>query len=420
MEYPNLESARRPVPHSEEVTIPVFSSLPDLSDVSDAEEDIESGDACGSEYGISSPQPFSQSELNDLVQNLSLSKQISELLASRLNEKSFLQREVKMTAFRTREEKFLQYFSEDNDLVYCHDVPGLLHHLGLPAYDPEDWRLFIDGSTRSLKCVLLYNGTTYASIPLAHSTTLKEEYENIKMILQKLSYHEHGWSICVDLKMVNFLLGQQSGYTKYPCFICMWDSRAKTEHWEKNAWPARKNMNVGAANIIHAPLVDPQKIILPPLHIKLGLMKQFVKALKKDGNCFKYICKTFPGLSNEKLKAGVFDGPQIRKLLNDSGFITSMNDDEASAWNSYAAVVKNFLGNYRADNFKELVKTMLSHYKNLGCNMSIKVHFLHSHLERFPENLGTYGEEQGERFHQDVKTMEDRYQGRWDKHMMGD
>ena len=28
-----------------------------------------------------------------------------------------------------------------------------------------------------------------------------------------------------DLKMVNFLLGQQSGFTKYPCFLCMWDSR---------------------------------------------------------------------------------------------------------------------------------------------------------------------------------------------------
>jgi len=40
-------------------------------------------------------------------------------------------------------------------------------------------------------------------------------------------------------------------------------------------------------------------------------MKQFVKALNKDGNCFEYICTEFPGSTIEKLKAGIFDGPQI-------------------------------------------------------------------------------------------------------------
>ena len=52
--------------------------------------------------------------------------------------------------------------------------------------------------------------------------------------------------------------------------------------------------------------------------------------------------------------------------------------------------------------------------------MSVKVHFLHSHLDKFPENLGDVSDEQGERFHQDLKVMEDRYQGRWDTHMMAD
>ena len=43
--------------------------------------------------------------------------------------------------------------------------------------------------------------------------------------------------------------------------------------------------------------------------------------------------------------------------------------------------------------------------------MSIKVHFVHFHLIFFPSNLGAMCEEQGERFHQDIKTMEIRYQG---------
>ena len=45
--------------------------------------------------------------------------------------------------------------------------------------------------------------------------------------------------------------------------------------------------------------------------------------------------------------------------------------------------------------------------------MSLKVHFLHSHMSYFPENLGAFSEEQGEHFHQDVKEMERRYQGFW-------
>ena len=73
-------------------------------------------------------------------------------------------------------------------------------------------------------------------------------------------------------------------------------------------------------------------------------MKQFVKALPVDGNCFNYICRVFPGMSNEKLKAGIFDGPQNRKLMNDPNFTASMTKKEFAAWISFTAVVKNFFG----------------------------------------------------------------------------
>ena len=46
-------------------------------------------------------------------------------------------------------------------------------------------------------------------------------------------------------------------------------------------------------------------------------MKEFVKALDKDGDCFQYICKSFASLDNEKLKAGIFDGRQIRQQMRD-------------------------------------------------------------------------------------------------------
>ena len=109
--------------------------------------------------------------------------------------------------------------------------------------------------------------------------------------------------------MVCFLLGQQSGYTKYPCFLCLWDSRAKNEHWIRKEWPKRQNLIVGSANVINEALVEREKIVFPPLHIKLGLIKQFVKAPNKDDDCFKYLRSRFQGLSDEKVKSGIFTGP---------------------------------------------------------------------------------------------------------------
>ena len=41
-------------------------------------------------------------------------------------------------------------------------------------------------------------------------------------------------------------------------------------------------------------------------------------------------------------------------------------------------------------------------------------------MDRFPENLGSMSDKQGERFHQDLKEMKTKYQGRWDAVMMAD
>ena len=52
--------------------------------------------------------------------------------------------------------------------------------------------------------------------------------------------------------------------------------------------------------------------------------------------------------------------------------------------------------------------------------MSMKVHFIHSYADYFPNNLRVVGDEQGERFHQDIKMMEKRYHGHWSESMMVD
>jgi hypothetical protein len=45
-----------------------------------------------------------------------------------------------------------------------------------------------------------------------------------------------------------------------------------------------------------------------------------------------------------------------------------------------------------------LVEEVLEAYRIMVCNMSLKMHFLHSHLDSFPINLGDIGDEHGKGF----------------------
>ena len=237
---------------------------------------------------------------------------------------------------------------------------------------------------------------------------MKQYYENMKILLGKLQYSTHAWKIFADFKVLNMLLGQQSGLTKYPCFMCKWDSSNRSNHWIKREWPLRESLAPGCKNISHPALVDRSNVILPPLHMKLVLMKQFVKALNKEGACFKYIQDKFPNLSAEKVKQGVFFGPQIRKLPKDPQFLSTMTDVEKKAWLSFVEVVSKFLGNTKDPDYQNIVENMLACFQAFGFHMSLKVHFLHAHLDYFSQNLGDINEVHGERFHQDIKSMETR------------
>ena len=220
--------------------------------------------------------------------------------------------------------------------------------------------------------------------------------------------------------MLGFLLGLQGGYTKYSCFLCLWDSRAVDQHFVTREWPVRQDLNPGTHNVINQPLIPVEKILLPPLHIKLGLVKQFVKALDPAGAAFQHIQQMFPKLSAAKVAGGIFVGPQIKSMLACKELENKMLPVEKRAWVAFRHVVHGFLGNNKSDKYKELVENLIVRYAEMKCRMSIKLHYLHSHLDFFRPNLGDVSEEHGERFHQDILAMEKRYQGRWDAAMMGD
>ena len=97
-----------------------------------------------------------------------------------------------------------------------------------------------------------------------------------------------------------------------------------------------------------------------------------------------------------------------------------MTPVERDVWLSFVLVTKYFLRTTKADNHVHLVNDILKKFKRLNVHMSIKIHFPFSHLDRFSKNLRAVSDEKWERFHQDIKVFEQRYQGRWDSHMMAD
>ena len=106
----------------------------------------------------------------------------------------------------------------------------------------------------------------------------------------------------------------------------------------------QKNLEPEHKNVKHLSLVDCSRILLPPLLVKLGLMKGFVKAMDRNGSAF--LCL----LSDAKIRDGVFTGPNIRSLFRDEVFERIITGDEQRAWHAFREVVTGFLGNRRADN----------------------------------------------------------------------
>jgi hypothetical protein len=77
--------------------------------------------------------------------------------------------------------------------------------------------------------------------------------------------------------------------------------------------------------VTHTALGDKSKLRLPPLHIKLGLIKMSVKAMDEESEGFHYLRQTFPKASEAKTKDGIFVGPQITQIFEDQDIRTKLN-----------------------------------------------------------------------------------------------
>lgn len=365
VKYADVKSARKPVLHGEKFPVPkaLLSSYNEDVEMHEVEVEDEIEDEtentkdedfiCSDDE--ESPKLLGQAQLNEIVRRFYMNKEEAEILGSMLRSYRLLASGTKTSIYRNRSDHLVKFFEMRNGFCVCKDIDGLMKTMGI-EHKPEEWRLFIDGSIQSLKAVLLHNGNNLPSIPLIHAIDIRENYKSMRQILNYINYSKYKWQICADLKVIGLLMGLRTGYVKYCCFLCQWDSRDRENHYKEKNWEERKTYKRGEYSMKMKPAIDPKKVLLPPLHIKLGLIQSFIRALnKKKGRTFAYIKRVFPKKSVAKLKHGILNGPEIRKLLKDKKFPTVMNRKEKSAWAAFTAVVEQFLGNKKAANYVELV-----------------------------------------------------------------
>lgn len=311
--YNVTDSAELPIPMPDDAEVPKPPSPSMLSMMTSERGNTNYGDFDPDffpEIADDASKPLAQEEIDFLVAKFRFSQRDAEFFTTFMKRRNLTQKNVIASGYRKRQAEFQKLYNVNdlNTFTYCNDIKALVNKMGM-EYNAADWRLFIDGSTSSLKAVLLHVTNKMPSIPLAFGTNMKECYEVMADILDKIKYTQHNWKICCDLKVVNILQGviEKGGFPKFFCFYCTWDSRYKHDHYKATHWVKRDLKNQKHLNLFNKPLIENiDNILLPPLHIKLGIVKKFIEvAVKGNDQIFDCLKGIFPKLSNDKITAGI-------------------------------------------------------------------------------------------------------------------
>ncbi|XP_076369604.1 uncharacterized protein LOC143256354 isoform X3 [Tachypleus tridentatus] len=127
--------------------------------------------------------------------------------------------------------------------------------------------------------------------------------------------------------------------------------------------------------------------------MKFSIPRIWHEPTDHSNNCYFCMVDSSKHQAGKNASAGVFVGPQIKKILECTEFPKNLSRKEKKPWGSFVTVVRGFLGNCKAENVVELVEALVKNYSIMGCRMSLKVHILDAHLDKFKEDMGAYSEE---------------------------
>jgi len=134
---PNILSAIRPVPHIEDLPVPV----PPQQYFLDSDNELTKNQEKTPQPSTSMDADFTadlqcnefhritQEELNDLIRDLDLPKSKAQLLGSRLQQWNILYENVRISVHRKKQEDLVQLFKMERGLVVCTGIDGLMQTL---------------------------------------------------------------------------------------------------------------------------------------------------------------------------------------------------------------------------------------------------------------------------------------------------
>ena len=132
--YPNISSAVRPVPHTEELPVPVppqqYILDSDDEPTENQEKTPQPSKTTDADYtaGLKFDEShrITQEDLYDLVRDLNLTKGKVELLGSRLQPWNLLKENVRISVYCKRQEHLVHFFKVERVLVACTDIDVLM------------------------------------------------------------------------------------------------------------------------------------------------------------------------------------------------------------------------------------------------------------------------------------------------------
>jgi hypothetical protein len=95
-----------------------------------------------------------------------------------------------------------------------------------------------------------------------------------------------------------------------------------------------------------------------------------------------------------------------------------LNEVELAASTTFKYVCGNFLGNNKLENYQKIVERLSRSYEAIGFDVSLKIRFLQSHLDFFPQITAQFVTNMESFFIEEIAVMEKRYQGNWSVKIM--
>lgn len=150
--------------------------------------------------------------------------------------------------------------------------------------------------------MLLHKSNKWPAIPLYYATDEKEDRVTLEKLLDTIKYEEHNWKLCCDLKVVKILAGMKGGNPNHGCFKCDWNRNDPVKDQYTGEWTGTN------PDIKPDIKINMNNVLIPPLHLKLGIVQKFLNlVLKQNDETFRFLKEgMFKRRTDTRIKSGIY------------------------------------------------------------------------------------------------------------------